>query len=257
MAKARSGIFDKISGSIGGNQFRQTRYGTVIGLNTIPVNRRTSPKQTSNARFSNTSRLWAQVKPSQVEAWNKLADTVIKTDKLGNTYSMRNIDLFKHINRTLLEIGEPVIFSAPKKVFPSQLLSPRFDIKASPELTDIRLYFKSRIPKNTKIIIYATPMIKFGRNSPPPSKFRIIAILDHTFLSGYSLLKEYLTIFQTNVENSNRIAFNIRPVSCISGFSAPDYSVLQAQDSKPLLLKIKFRKSNIKYNARKSKPENY
>jgi hypothetical protein len=105
MAKARSGIFDKVSGTMGGTQIRQTRYGTVLGKRSVPVNRKTSPKQISNARFGDASRLWAEVIPSEVETWNKLADTLITNDKLGNTYSIRGVDLFKKINRSLVEIG--------------------------------------------------------------------------------------------------------------------------------------------------------
>jgi hypothetical protein len=252
MAKARSGIFNKISGSMDGTHFRQTRYGIVMALNGVPVNRKTSPKLTSTTRFSNASRLWAKVKPADVVAWNRLADTFIKTDKLGNSFPMRGLDLFRQVNRTRLEINEPVSLSAPDKIFPKMILIPRFDVFASKKLIDIRLRFKSAIPENTKIIVYATPMLKFGRNSPKPSQFRTIAILDFTFLSGFSLINEYLSVFPTDSVKSFRIAFKIKPVSCISGLSAPEFAVLQAPDAVPLILKIKSNKSvlNIKPGTR-------
>jgi hypothetical protein len=98
-------------------------------------------------------------------------------------------------------------------------------------------------------------MLKHGRNSPKPSKFRIIAILDHTFLSGYSLLDEYLSVFQSNADNSNRIAFRIKPVSTISGLTASGLALLQAPDSKPLILKTKFADSILKSKPRNPIPE--
>ena len=138
-------------------------------------------------------------------------------------------------------------------MFPKQLNNPRFDIIASPELSDIKISFRSGIQKNTKYIIFATPMLKEGRNIPQTSKYRIIAILDHTCLSGYSLLNEYKSVFQDTVNDTNRIAFRIKPVSTISGLNASDFAVLQAPDSKPLILKTKFANSILISKTRTSK----
>jgi hypothetical protein len=220
MAKTGPGILGKISGSIGGTQFRQTRYGTVVCNTTNPVNRWSPSKQTSTIRFGNASQLWAKVKHSEVENWKSLADTCIKTDKLGNEFFMRGLDLFKQLNRQLVEINEPVIFTAPKKVFPKIIVSPEFEILGDKKLEDIRLFFKFPVHKDTKYIIFATPMLKSGINSPKPSWYRKIAVIDSAFLSGYSLLNEYLAVFIT-FGNTHRIGFKIKPVSIISGFTLP------------------------------------
>ncbi len=230
MAKASPGMAGKLSGSIGGTQFRQTRYGTVVCNTTIPVNRWSPSKQTSNIRFGNASRLWAKVKHSDVADWNKLADSFVKIDKLGNEYSMRGIDLFKQVNRELVEINEPIIFKTPKKVFPKTIITPKFEILGDKKLDDIRLFFKHPIHKDTKYVIFATPMLKPGINSPKPSWYRKFAVIDSTFISGYSLLNEYLEVFKHTVSNSQRIGFKIKPVSILSGFKLPYIPVFCCPD---------------------------
>ena len=221
MAKARSGLLTKISGSVGATQFRQTRYGLVLCNTTIPVNRWSPAKESSNHRFGNTSRLWAKVKYQDVDNWNQLADTINKTDKLGNEYSPRANDVFKHVNRYLFEINEPVIFVAPKKVLPKLIESPEIDLKVSERLDDLCLFFKKPIHKDTKYIIYATHPVNNGRNSPKDSWFKKFAVIDSTFLSGYSLINEYLAVHQSNIYPYYRIFFRIKPVSRISGFTLP------------------------------------
>jgi hypothetical protein len=230
MAKTSPGIAGKISGSVGGTQFRSTRYGNVLCETTIPVSRYTPPKQKTTQRFSNASRLWAKVRYEDVQQWNKLGDTFKKVDKLGNKYSQRGLDLFKQVNRQLVEINEPVILKAPKKVFPKDLIKPEFEIIKDGTLKDIRLHFNKPIHKDTKYIIFATPLMKYGRNSPKDSWFRTIAIIDSTFFSGYSLLNEYLTVFQFLMHDYYRISFRIKPVSKISGLTLPVLQIFSSSD---------------------------
>ena len=255
MAKTGKSILGSISGTIGGTQFRKTRHGQVMGMRGVPLIKRTPLKQLSTGKFGTVSKLWKEVTPPQVEAWNKLAETIVKTDKLGNSWSMRGIDLFKQINRTLMEIGEPVTLSAPKAIFPKPLLAPGFEIIASPLLQDIRLNFSSPIQENTKYIIFATPALRYGINSPNPSAYKIIALIDHTFLSGNSLINGNNAILQYMAGVSNRFAFRIKPVSVVSGLYGADFAVLLQPGCEQLVLKTRFSKSTLKLKTRNSKPE--
>ena len=227
MAKIGKSILGKLSGSIGNTTIINSKYGTSLRQKTKPINRWSELKQNSKHNHFAATQLWSKITPYQHEVWLKLAETFVRIDKEGNEYAWRAYDLFRKINRNLIEINEPVTLDAPKKTYPKQFKSIDVEISASQKLENIRIFFKPAIPQNTKFIIYASPQMAYGRFSTKKSFYRKIAVIDSTFHSGYSILNEYMSAYKDSPYGTFKIAFRFRPVSKISGLDADKVSFIR------------------------------
>ena len=86
-----------------------------------PVNTWSEAKYASNQRQATVSRLSAKFTWEQVLAWRQFATLFKKINKVGQEVPWRYLDLFRSINRTLVEIKEPFIFDPPKKSLSSSI----------------------------------------------------------------------------------------------------------------------------------------
>ena len=212
---------------MGGTTFVDSVYGPYMRPLTIPINTWSLGKQTSKQRHSNVNYLWWRLTPNQVKGWKDLASTMTRINKSKVEVKVRAYDLFKKVNRNLIEIGEPPIFDAPKKVYPKQFNYVDVDIYAVDKIDDLILNFKPAIHKDTKIIISASSSQNYGRNSPKKHIYKQIAVIDSNFKSGSSFLEAYLSVYKDNRKDTFKIAFSFRPVSRISGLSVPPVSFMQ------------------------------
>ena len=220
-------IIDKISGSAGSDTFVNSTYGgpqlrrKVYHKDLFP----SDAKAISNKRCGNVTRLWAEVSPAQLLEWEKFAKTFKRINRVGVKLPVRPIDSFKQVNNNLVGINEPHLLSPPKKVYPKEFESIEVKIISRTTnndqlstnlLEDIRVFFKPSVHKDTKVVVYATGILKGGVNKPKDSKYRRIAIMDSAFISGISLLSSYLSVFQVDNKYPVKIAFRFKPVSRIS-----------------------------------------
>jgi len=223
MAKLKnSNLIGRISGAVGGTEFVDSPYGPYIRLKGNHVKSFSVKKNISNTHFSNIIRLWSKVTPVQHSNWVNFAKGFTSSDKSGNAYPVRPIDLFKTINRNLLEVGASPMLNPPKKIFPKIIEEVDIDIIINKKKVDIFLFFKPHIEKNSCIIVYATKPLTPGVNSPKPSLYKKIAVLDSSFISGNSVIKEYCKCFLINNFNFLKIGFRLKPISLLSGLTAQE-----------------------------------
>ena len=227
MATFKPGIISHISGSQDGTTFVDSPYAPYMRPLTIPINTWSIGKQTSKQRHISVNYLWWKLTPKQAKGWQDLASTMIRINKSKVEVKVRAYDLFKKVNRNLIEIGEPPIFDAPKKVYPKQFRTVDVDIYAVDKIDDLILHFTPAIHKDTKIIISASSSQNPGRNSPKKHVYKQIVVIDSNFKTGSSFLEAYLSVYKRNVKDTFRIAFSFRPVSKISGLSVESVSLMQ------------------------------
>ena len=249
MAKFRSGILGKISGSIGATEFVNSRYGQVLRSKTIPIKYNSVSGDFSKTKFKDANYLWGNLTVAQHKAWVELANSLTRIDKAGNEVPCRAIDVFKSVARNLIEINEPVIFDAPKKVYPKTLDNIDVEVivrttnneqRSTTSLEDIKLHFDPAIDKNVKYKIFATPMLRRTMYFVKPCWYRKIAVIDSGFQSGSSIFNEYNSIFKGIDLGTYKFGFLFIPTSTISGFTASPIEILttnneqQSTDSQPL-----------------------
>jgi hypothetical protein len=158
----------------------------------------------------------------QYEGWRQLALQFKRTDTSGNVYPLAARDVFISCNSNLKEVGLPVILEAPHNIPPQSFSS--FTIESSVEnnLLNLNLFIEPEIEKDTRILIFATKHLKYGKRKFNDSWFRVIGYIDSTFKSGDSISSLYLNRINdlTPVTNT-KIAFRFKPVSAISGMASP------------------------------------
>ena len=227
MALIGNSILGEMGGSLGNTSIVKTRYSKYIKRKSRPTNRRTQRQKTSKNRYRSVYYMWAKLTPAQHQQWLKFASTFIHVDKEGNEFEKRAYDLFRTINRNLIEINEPTTLIPPKKVYPDPIESFSVKITASKELEDIKVFLDTPVPQNTKVIIYASPEMGLGQNSTKKSFYKKVKVIDSTFLSGTSILNEYLALNILCPPHTFKFAFKFRAVSTISGLSEAPFSFIE------------------------------
>jgi hypothetical protein len=225
MAKFNSGIIGSISGSIGGTEFVKSNKGDYIRIKSNPVNTWTPARERVKHRMAKAVRAWSLITYEQSIAWADFAFGLTKTDKVGKIIPYSNRDIFIKVNCNLLEINMPVILSPPEKVYPQQIESVDAEIFSVNGIDDIKLSFNPQIHNSTKIIVYSTYPLKPGVFKVKPCWYKKIAVLDSSFISGSSIIKDYKTVFPHYSLKSARIGILFRPVSAISGFDKPSTEI--------------------------------
>ena len=117
----------------------------------------------------------------------------------------------------------PILLAPPKTLSVQSFSSFKFEIITDNDNLDIRLFFKPAISENTRIIIFATTTLSNGVTYYRKNRFKKIGYIDSGFKSGDSIFSMYMSIpiFKTffDPNNSFQIAFRLKPVSSLSGFS--------------------------------------
>ena len=220
MALFNKNILGEIRRSIGNITFINSRFGNYIRQKVRPFSRQTVSKKKSKDKYAYVRQLWAQLTPAQHQQWLKFAETFIRVDNDGNEFQKRAYDIFRTVNRNLIEINEPITMTPPPKVYPELIDSLIVKITASSTLEDIQVFINTSIPQNTKYIIFASPNMSLGRNSTKKHFYKEIAVIDSSFISGTSFLKEYISAGLNFMPPTFKIAFRYRAVSTISGLSS-------------------------------------
>lgn len=228
MAKYKpSKLFEKLKGSIGDITFFDSKYGSQIRSKPIPKNKRTPAQRRVRNYQTKATQAWTLVNTQQVMTWKAFALRFPYKNNIGEKVYYTGRTMFIKCNRSLLEISQPIILDPPKNTKVQALNSIDVDILISGNYYDIKLLIKPALNKNTKLLVFATAFIKPGINTPKSNKYKEIAVLDSTFISGSSILDYYNKVFLYQNYNSFKIAFRFKAVSSISGFCSKETSFIE------------------------------
>ena len=251
----QSSITPKHRGKMGNIIFSENRYGPYSKLIAISTDKKTVPQVKVRTTMGNLSHLYSNnLNKEQYQGWKKLVPKMKRTDTSGNKYLLAPRDIFTAFNFNLTEAGLPILLDPPKTLSVQSFSSFKFEIisesdnktslitplapsllveKAGVEYEknrllempnlDIRLFFKPAISKNTRIIIFATRSLSNSLNYFRNNHFKKIGYIDSSFKSGDSIFSMYMSLpfFKVNFKDNSsfQIAFRLKPVSSLSGFS--------------------------------------
>jgi len=94
MAIARAGLIPIISGKLGGIEFTQTRNGLVLKKARPPRSLGSIRMHRAQSVWAHRSALWNALEPEEVTAWAKAAETMPRTNRLGDTIYLSARQLF-------------------------------------------------------------------------------------------------------------------------------------------------------------------
>jgi hypothetical protein len=137
--------------------------------------------------------------------------------------------LFLSFNRNLQEAEEPYVRIAPSyPVFPPSLFDTSIEIQLEETAIDIIFYNNTQIDKDTKVIIYATPILTSGKIEINKRLYRKIGVIDSDFKKGDSICEFYFDVFNEIPEEGDEISFIFKSVNRNIGTVSPPLGLVVA-----------------------------
>ena len=200
------------SGSVGGVTSSRNRFGQYRRTRATPVNPRSSAQGTVRSRMSANAALWRTLTGAQRAGFNDLGQSMVRTDALGQSYTLTGFQAFCSVNNTLASAGTPGVLAAPGLVTPTALLTGTLTATAT---TLSLAYTTTPLGTGVKLAVFASPQRSAGRAFE--GDFRELLVSAAAAVSPLDLFAAYSAKFGVPVLG-NRIF--ISAVTTISGFQS-------------------------------------
>jgi hypothetical protein len=207
------------SGSFGGVTSSRNRYGQYVRTRAIPVQPNTPAQGTQRALMSASAATWRTLTDTQRAGWSDLAQSINRTDSLGQSHTMTGFDCFCSVNMNLAQAGDANITAAPALVTPPTILTATITATAGTPALSIA-YTPTPLGAGQRLFTYASPQRSAGRKFE--KDMRLIAHSAAAAASPANILAAYILRMGALVAG-NRIFFAFRTYQ--AGFlSGPLYS---------------------------------
>lgn len=178
------------SGSVAGVTSSRNRFGQYRRTRAIPVNPASDRQGVVRARLGDLAQSWRDLTDAQRAGWTDLGASYVRTDALGQTYSLDGQQAYISVNMARLEAGDAIVAAAPGYIAPTGLLT------ATPTTTGGTLsvaYTATPLGAAVKLFSYASPQRSPGRQYE--SDLRLINVSAAAAASPANLLAAYTARF--------------------------------------------------------------
>jgi len=162
--------------------------------------------------MSANAALWRTLSASQRAGWNDLGLSMVRSDSLGQSYSLTGFQAFCSVNNCLASSGAVGVTAAPGLVTPTGLLTGILTITAA---TMSLAYTTTPLAAGVKAQVFASPQRSAGRAFE--GDFRDLMVSAAAAASPLDLLAAYTAKFGAPVLG-NRIFVSV--VTTIGGFQS-------------------------------------
>jgi hypothetical protein len=111
------------SGSYQGITSSRNRYGQYVRSRATPVNPDSSAQGVVRARLSVNAAAWRSLDDSQRAGWESLGAQMVRTDSLGQSYTLNGFGAYCSVNNNLAAAGDSQVEDAPALATPSAPLT--------------------------------------------------------------------------------------------------------------------------------------
>lgn len=191
------------SGSQAGTTASRNRFGQYLRSRAIPVNPGSSAQGLVRARMSANSAAWRALTGAQRAGWADLGLSMVRTDSLGQSYTLQGNQAYASVNNIRLLCSLAVVSDAPALVTPPVITTATITLTAASLSI---AYTPTPMPAATYLIVYASPQRSAGRSYE--SDFRFVKLGAAAAASPLVALTEYTAKFGVPVVG-NRIFFSL------------------------------------------------
>lgn len=191
----RSGSYQAVTSS-------RNRFGQYVRSRATPVNPGSSAQGTVRTRLSVNAAAWRALTDLQRAGWESLGSQMVRTDSLGQSYTLNGFAAYCSVNNNLAAAGEAAVSDAPELDTPVGLLT------ATITLTNAVLsiaYTTTPLAASTRLFVYASPQRAAGRAFE--SDFRLVFVSAAAAASPADAFSAYSARLGTPV-TGNRIFFS-------------------------------------------------
>lgn len=214
MIKLQMGFSD-IKGKLNGSYFQSQKGG--ISCKTISPRRSKATtfqagKQVAQQNLAYVARLWGQLSPENVLAWNSYATGFTRYNKIGEPYTPTGYQMFNEVNQTLAAQGGGMILFPVEPNEPQDINT--FNVVWSIE-QGFHLTSTIEITAGKEVWVYATAP-QYGNKAFPRTAYRLIAKVVPADLLPY-LLDTNLVAAWGVVPAGSQVFFRVKMVDVDSG----------------------------------------
>lgn len=191
------------SGSMQGTTAGRNRFGQYERSRAIPVNPNSAAQGTVRARMSANSAAWRAITSGQRAGWAGLGTSMVRSDSLGQSYSLQGNQAYASVNNNRLLSGLAVVADAPALVTPAALTASVITLSA---IAFSIAYTPTPLPAATYVAVFCSPQRSAGRNYE--GDFRFIKLSAAAAASPIVVLTEYTAKFGVPVVG-NRIFISL------------------------------------------------
>lgn len=207
------------SGSAAGTTASRNRFGQYERTRAIPVNPATNAQGVVRARLAANSAAWRALTSAQRAGWSGLGQSIIRSDPLGQTYSLQGNQAYNSVNNNRAMTSLAAVSDAPALATPLALATVTITLTA---VAFSIAYTGTPLPAATYLAVYASPQRSAGRNFE--ADFRLMKVSAAAAASPLAILTEYTAKFGVPVLG-NRIFLSL--VTVTLGFESGPFTISQ------------------------------
>ena len=153
-------LIEPRSGSYQGVTSSRNRYGQYVRTRATPVNPNSDPQGDARGRMSANATAWRALTDLQRAGWESLGSQMVRTDSLGQSYTLNGFSAFVSVNNNKLAAGDVVVTAAPALVSPDAVEVGAIVATAAAMTV---AYTPTPLPAGTRLFVYASPQRSAGR----------------------------------------------------------------------------------------------
>jgi hypothetical protein len=207
------------SGSLAGQTASRNRFGQYERTRAIPVNPSSGAQGIVRARLGVNSAGWRDLTSAQRAGWTGLGLSMVRTDSLGQTYSLQGNQAYASVNNNRALTTLVPVSDAPAVSTPVGLLTVTVTLTA---IAFSIAYTATPLAAATYLAVFASPQRSAGRNFE--ADYRFMKCGAAAGASPLAILAEYTAKFGVPVVG-NRIFITM--VTLELGFQSAPFVVSQ------------------------------
>lgn len=209
-----------MSGSQGGTVHSHNQFGSYTRNRVVPTNPQTAHQTLARSRLSSVAQAWRELTDALRADWAALGAQIVRTDALGQTYTLKGFNAFCLINMHSLSIGGGLVTAAPAlDQVPVPTLG-TITLDDSPVFTVA--YTAVGGAAGNSFEIWASAPVSAGRSYINPSLMKKVKRVPGNVASPINIATEYEAVFGAVLPSGTgeRVFIEMRPFSA-NGIPGP------------------------------------
>lgn len=208
----------EIRGSAGSTTYSKNHSGNYFKQKIMPIIQYTADQLTARAFITTFSKLWKSLTESARNGFDNLASQLIKSNRLGQSYTLTGEQLYIQLNSNLSAIGQPAITTAPNPInntVPTQLVV-GCTADSTPGSEDLTVTFGLPIGAGQSMLIYASKPVSQGIKRAPSMK--IVKVATASFTTNTSIKNEYIAKIGALPQTGEKVFISFKMIDNNTGF---------------------------------------
>ena len=208
-----------MSGSQAGTVHSHNQFGSYTRNRVVPVNPQTAPQTLARTRLSFCANYWRALTDANRADWEALGAQIVRTDPLGQTYTLKGFNAFCLVNIHKLANGLPIVTQSPVLDAPPVPTIGTITLDDTPAFT-VAYTAVGGLADNS-FEIWASPPVSQGKKYINPAQMKKLLKVSGTASSPIDLESAYQAVFGGSILCvGERVFIEFRPFS-VNGFPGP------------------------------------